>query len=83
MEIFDMKTMKDLFSVGDTISNYCNGFFGRDDYEEKLCIMVTEKYAIFQYIGDSDLKGFATVLNWDDKLPDYRFGGNWSYESEV
>jgi len=68
--------MKELFSVGDTITNYCNGFFGRDDYDDKLCIMVTDNYAVFQYT-DGEMEGKATVLNWDDSLPRYRFGDNW------
>ena len=57
------KNMHHLFSAGDIIYGYCNGFFGRDDYEEKTCILVTPKYAVFQYEN-----GFAAVLNYNKLL---------------
>ena len=47
-----------LFTVGDTIHGYCNGYFGRDDYDDKTCVMVTNKYAVFE-----NEAGYATVLN--------------------
>ena len=59
--------MKELFNVGDMIYGYCNGYFGRDDYEDKLCIMVTEKYAVFQYT-DGDMKGKGAILNYSERL---------------
>lgn len=59
--------MLKIFNVGDEISGYCNGYFGRDDYEDKICVMVTSKYAIFQFL-EGDMNGFATVLNYEDGL---------------
>lgn len=59
--------MNKLFNVGDIIYGFCNGHFGRDDYDEKLCIMVTKKYAIFQYL-DGEFKGNAAVLNNPEQL---------------
>ena len=59
--------MNKLFNVGDKIHGFCNGYFGRDDYDEKLCIMVTNKYAVFQYL-DGEFEGNATVLNYPDRL---------------
>lgn len=56
-------TMEDIFCVGDQIGGYCNGYFGRNDYENKICVMVTRKYAVFQYEDDT-----AEVLNWDDRF---------------
>ncbi len=58
-----MKNMLQLFKVGDEIEGFCNGYFGRDDYEAKVCVMVTPKYAVFQY-GN----GMATVLNYTERL---------------
>ncbi len=55
--------MLQMFTVGDQITGFCNGFFGRDDYEEKTCVMVTSKYAVFQYQD-----GRATVLNYSESL---------------
>ncbi len=50
--------MNEIFVVGDRIHGFCNGYFGRDDYESKVCIMVSRKYAVFQYDD-----GTASVLN--------------------
>lgn len=59
--------MQSFFSVGDVIRGFCNGFFGRDDYEEKVCILCTTNYAVFQYLTGSE-KGFATILNDPKRL---------------
>lgn len=59
--------MLQLFSVGDTIYDYCNGYFGRDDYDTKICVMVAPKYAVFQYL-DGEFEGKATVLNIEESL---------------
>ena len=62
-------TMLGLFNVGDVISGYCNGYFGRDDYGTKVCVMVTPMYAVFEYISEGDeSKGMATVLNYTEAL---------------
>jgi hypothetical protein len=59
--------MQKLFSIGDVINGYCNGYFGRDDYYEKICVMVTNRYAVFQYLN-GEWKGQAVVLNYDESL---------------
>lgn len=59
--------MYEFFNVGDIIENFCNGYFGRDDYDTKLCIMVTKQYAVFQYIDGEDI-GQAVVLNDPERL---------------
>lgn len=46
------------FRVGDEIQGYCQGFFGRDDYEDKICVLVRPSYAVFEYEN-----GSATVVN--------------------
>jgi hypothetical protein len=56
--------MLQLFETGDRIYGYCNGYFGRDDYANKICVMVRPKYAVFEHV---DL-GTATVLDYDDRL---------------
>jgi hypothetical protein len=55
--------MLQLFSPGDTIYGYCSGCFGRDDYENKTCVSVRPKYAVFEYD-----EGNAVVLNLSDRL---------------
>lgn len=59
--------MKKYFSTGDVIYGYCNGVFGRDDYDQKVCVKVTKKYAIFQYL-DGEWKGNAVALNRPKRL---------------
>lgn len=65
--------MMQIFKVGDEIGNYCNGYFGRDDYENKTCVMVTPKYAVFEYWET----GNATLLNYRDGLEKCTKGENW------
>jgi hypothetical protein len=54
--------MNELFKIGDIIYGYCNGYFGRDDYDSKTCILVSDEFAIFVYTDGVD-KGKACVLN--------------------
>lgn len=53
--------MLTLFKPGDVVHGYCNGRFGRDDYETKTCIAVRPLYALFEYES-----GRAVVLNMDE-----------------
>jgi hypothetical protein len=53
-----MKSMFDLFKLGDRLSGYCVGYFGREDYGDKTVVEVRTKYAVFEYDD-----GRATVLN--------------------
>ena len=55
--------MKDLFSVGDRIGGFCNGYFGRDDYDDKVCVFVNNTFAVFQ---NDD--GVGSVINKEDGL---------------
>lgn len=59
--------MDKLFNIGDLIYGFCNGYFGRDDYDDKICILVNSRYAVFQYI-DGEMEGQATVLNYRDSI---------------
>lgn len=50
--------MNELFSPGDIIYGYCDGVFGRDDYDTKTCIFINSNYAVFQ-----NEIGHGTILN--------------------
>ncbi len=63
--------MFQVFKIGDEIGGYCNGYFGRYDYENKICVLVTSKYAVFQY-GD----GRGTILNYEESLAN-DVGDDW------
>ena len=57
--------MNKFFDVGDLIYGFCNGFFGRDDYDDKICVFVNQYYAVFQSINRDDGKSIGSVLNSD------------------
>lgn len=72
------KDMRDLFKVGDLIGGFCNGYFGRDDYYDKKCVMVMPKYAVFE-----NEYGHPSILNFTHNLltliPD---NDNWLHTSQ-
>lgn len=55
--------MLKLFKPGERITGFCNGYFGRDDYEDKTCVIVMPKYAVFEYED-----GTAVVLNYREGM---------------
>jgi len=59
--------MDKLFKIGDKLEGFCNGYFGSSDYDTKICVFVTPRYAVFQYL-DGDKKGNAVVLNNPGRL---------------
>ena len=56
-----MPNFYELFNLGERINGYCNGWFGRDDYETKTVISIQPKYVLFMYDD-----GQAAVLNIDE-----------------
>lgn len=59
--------MRKFFNCGDIIYGFCNGYFGRDDYDTKMCIHINPRYAVFQYL-DGEWEGNGVVLNNPDRL---------------
>ena len=59
--------MNQLFNIGDKLYGFCNGYFGRDDYDTKICVMITPRYAVFQWL-EGEFEGQATVLNNLERL---------------
>lgn len=61
------KDMNDLFNVGDIIYGFCNGYFGRDDYNTKRVVLINKDYVLFEYVKEDwcdEYKPFeAVVLN--------------------
>ena len=62
--------MLQIFNVGDEITGYCNGYFGRDDYNDKVCVFVTKDYAVFE-----DNTGHGSVVNLSEWL--FEESRNW------
>lgn len=55
--------MGTLIKVGDVLYGFCNGAFGRDDYDTKICVKSNQYYSIFVYKRDPQR---AVVLNYKD-----------------
>lgn len=59
--------MQHLFSVGDTVYGFCDGFFGSSDYETKKCVYVTPIYAVFEYV-EGEFEGGGVILGYEPKM---------------
>ena len=64
-------------NVGKTIYGYCNGYFGRDDYETKVIVYETPLSICCRY-ARRDMKDYLTVANFDSE----REKNNLIYEWE-
>ena len=52
-------------NIGTKIYGYCNGYFGRDDYEDKIIIAEGKKWILCSYLSiDNDR---VTCVNFDTK----------------
>lgn len=47
--------------VGTKIYGYCEGYFGRDDYDDKIIILESRKWIVCSYL-DNDR---VTCINFD------------------
>lgn len=70
-----MISMMKIFFVGDMIGDYCNGYFGRDDCDNKTCVFVTPFYAVFQ-----NEEGKGSILNYEEGLEKVVKGENWKHQ---
>ena len=75
-----MLNVNQLFSVGDTIYGFCNGYFGRDNYDDKVCVMVMSRYAVFESVL-GDYVGNAVVLNNPERF-DLETINKWKRKDE-
>ena len=58
-----------MYNVGKVIYGFCNGFFGRDDYENKIIIAEGDNWIVCKYCDDlaSYRVTFASFNNADQK----------------
>ena len=56
-------------NIGVKIYGFCNGFFGRDDYEDKIIEAEGMDWIVCRYINDEDKQdvSFASFENSDEK----------------
>lgn len=51
--------------IGTKIHGYCEGYFGRDDYESKIIILEGKKWIVCAYLDpDTD---YVTCVNFDSE----------------
>lgn len=74
----EINGMHEVFGVGDTIYGYCNGYFGRDDYEDKVCVLVNPRYAVFEYES-----GTATVVNFTERFKEVYLEDAFKWKTEI
>ena len=56
------------------IRGFCNGYFGRDDYDDKMIILEGEKWIVCRYL-DQDM---VTCVNFDSAEEKQRCIDEWS-----
>ncbi len=66
--------MLQIFKVGDEIEGYCGGYFGRDDYADKICVMVTKKAVVFE---DEDLHLSTINVSYGDMIEFKETASKW------
>ena len=50
-------------NIGVRLHGYCNGYFGRDDYDDKIIIAEGKKWILCSYLSiDND---YVTCVNFD------------------
>lgn len=62
--------------VGTKLYGYCNGYFGRDDYADKIIILEGSKWIVCAYLEEGvDL---VTSLNFESESEKYECVKRWS-----
>ena len=69
-------------NIGTIIYGFCNGYFGREDYETKIIVFETECSICCRYIDiDDELwnkKGWLACANFDSAEEKQKHINNWS-----
>ena len=64
--------------VGTKIFGYCNGYFGRDDYEDKIIILDGRKWIVCAYLNPYNDR--VTCVNFDSEKEKRECIERWSVE---
>lgn len=72
-----------IMNIGKVIYGFCNGFFGRDDYETKIIVFETKKAIVCKYIdsGFVDME-FLTSANFDSEEDKNKYVEQWGSEEQ-
>lgn len=65
-------------NIGRTIYGYCNGFFGRDDYDEKIIILEGRNWIVCRYVDVERV----TCANFNTTEEKQQYIDDWAKEPE-
>lgn len=69
-------------NIGKIIYGFCNGFFGRDDYEDKIILFETNTAIVCTYLEGNTIYGTApgilTCANFDSEEEKQEYINKWS-----
>ena len=68
-------------NVGKIIYGFCNGYFGRDDYDDKIIVFETDTAICCTYLNE-DRKGCLTTANFKTKQEKQKYINLWSVKEE-
>ena len=66
--------------VGTKIYGYCDGYFGRDDYSDKVIILEDKKWIVCLYLDTDNDR--VTCVNFDTEEEKIEYIKNWSKKTE-
>lgn len=70
-------------NIGKMIYGFCNGFFGRDDYNTKIIVFETDRAICCRYVDCNDyngLYGCLTVANFENEEEKNNYIKQWERE---
>lgn len=68
-------------NIGRKIYGYCNGYFGRDDYENKIIILEGKLWIVCAYLGCENNR--VTCVNFESEQEKQNCIDRWSkYDEE-
>lgn len=66
-------------NIGRKIYGFCNGYFGRDDYEDKIILAEGERWILCTYLDKyAKNNDWVTVCNFDTAKEKQECIDNWS-----
>ena len=68
-------------NIGRKIYGFCNGYFGRDDYDDKIIVYETE-LAICCIYTDDEMYGVLTTANFNTEKEKQDYINKWSVKEE-